>query len=395
MSSILDSAPATLLTDCARVRRRTKELARGFEPEDCVVQSMDDVSPTKWHLAHTTWFFENFVLVPWSADYVPFHPEFGYLFNSYYEAVGPRHRRPKRGMLTRPTLDEVFEYREHVDRAMREVLSDVSDQHLLELVELGINHEEQHQELILTDIKHVLGTQPLEPNATADWIQEQGCRSVTWIPHQGGLREIGHDGQGFAFDNESPRHQVYVAPFEISSRPVTNAEYVAFMEDGGYERAEFWLSAGWRTVQDQEWRTPFYWRREGGQWTEYTLAGRRSVRSNEPVCHVSYFEADAYARWVGARLPTEQEWEIAWYDSPELRETAGSVWEWTASAYAAYPGFEPPDGALGEYNGKFMCNQMVLRGGSSATPIGHARATYRNFFYPESRWQFSGLRLAR
>jgi ergothioneine biosynthesis protein EgtB len=358
---------------------------------------MADVSPTKWHLAHASWFFENFVLVPNVEDYELFHPEFGYLFNSYYEAVGPRQARPQRGMLTRPTLGEVLEYRQHVDDAMRVLLGRPIDRATAERIELGLHHEQQHQELILTDIKHVLGSQPLEPAVatSAATIGTMAPSDADWLPHEGGLREIGHAGGEFAFDNESPRHEVRLEPFELRSRPVTNAEFADFVADGGYERAELWLSDGWARVGEECLRTPLYWSYDDGAWTEYTLRGRRPIRGADPVCHVSYYEADAYARWAGARLPTEQEWEIGAGDFAAVRESAGMVWEWTSSAYAPYPGYAPMTGALGEYNGKFMCNQMVLRGGSCATPEGHMRWTYRNFFYPASRWQFAGLRLAR
>jgi ergothioneine biosynthesis protein EgtB len=412
---------AGLAAAFARVRHASSRIVAPLSPEDCVVQSMPDVSPTKWHLAHTSWFFEQFVLLPHLPGYRVFHERFGYLFNSYYEAIGPRHARPERGLLSRPTLAEVLQYRAHVDEHMARLLD---TQHWREdlraLVLLGLNHEQQHQELMLTDVKHVLSRNPLEPAYRADRSRPRQRPGVDaapdWIELDGGLRAIGagDDANGFRFDNETPRHTVWLQPFELGSRLVTNGEFVEFVRAGGYRDARLWLADGWATVQQQGWEHPLYWSAELD--SEYTLAGRVALRPDLPVCHVSLYEADAYARWCGARLPTEVEWEVAasrvpvsgnLADSDALhplpapadaglpRQMYGDVWEWTASAYSAYPGYRPAAGAIGEYNGKFMCNQTVLRGGSCVTPAGHVRATYRNFFYPQSRWQFSGLRLAR
>jgi len=389
--------------------------------EDYVVQSMPDCSPTKWHLAHTSWFFETFIVAEAEQPYAPLDTVYGYLFNSYYEAVGERHPRPQRGLLSRPTVKEVFEYRAYVDRLMGELLRRASNDQLGWVgprLTLGLNHEQQHQELILTDMKHVLGLNPLRPvYVEAETPKRQRPVALEWLPYEGGVYPIGHEGQGFAFDNEGPRHSELLQPFQLGSRLVTNGEYIEFMEDGGYRRPELWLSAGWATVQEQGWRAPLYWERYGTQWRQMTLSGLREVQPAEPVCHVSYYEADAYARWREARLPTEGEWEVAAQsasrsgnflenghfhpvpaapsDGAGPAQMFGDLWEWTRSSYAPYPGYRPASGALGEYNGKFMCNQYVLRGGSCATPAAHIRATYRNFFPPDARWQFSGIRLAR
>jgi len=397
------------------VRARSLALASPLSAEDQCVQSMPDASPTKWHLAHVTWFFETFLLRPGLPGYAVFDDAYGYLFNSYYEQVGPRHARPARGLLTRPSLDAVHAYRRHVDAAMRSLLADDPDAETLALVELGLNHEQQHQELTLTDIKDLLSRSPLQPAYQAPRPRERRRGSeASWIDHPGGLVEIGWDGRGFAFDCEGPRHKVWLEPFRLASRPVTNGEYLAFIEDGGYRRSEFWLSDGWSTCRRHGWEAPAYWRRDDAQgWRIFTLSGLRPVDPDSPVCHVSYFEADAYARWAGKRLPTEAEWEVlaaggepeghfvdngAYHPLPAqadgLTQMFGDVWEWTQSAYSPYPGFLPAAGAVGEYNGKFMSGQMVLRGGSCVTPEGHVRATYRNFFYPRDRWQFSGIRLA-
>ncbi|HVO24130.1 MAG TPA: ergothioneine biosynthesis protein EgtB [Candidatus Margulisiibacteriota bacterium] len=405
---------ATLAERYRQVRRTTERLCEPLNAEDCQVQSMDDASPTKWHLAHTSWFFETFVLEPSISGYQPFHPDFRVLFNSYYQSVGAQHPRPRRGLLSRPTLDEVFAYRRHVDTQMLVLLE---AEHAVDanVVELGLQHEQQHQELILTDIKHLLASNPLRP-AYRDCPPPPVPESapLRWQAFDEGVQWIGHEGRGFAFDNEQPRHQVFIEAFELAARLVTCGEFLAFIDDGGYERPDLWLSDGWSTVQGRGWRAPLYWERGDGGWQVMTLAGMRPLRVDEPVCHVSLYEADAFARWTGARLPREAEWEIAAGDaviagnfvengwlhpipaaSGGLTQLFGDVWEWTQSAYTPYPGYRPPAGALGEYNGKFMCNQLVLRGGSCVTPRDHVRATYRNFFPPDARWQFSGIRLAR
>ena len=399
-----------------RVREATLDLTATLSAEDQVAQSMPDASPTKWHLAHTTWFFETFLLTPHLADYRPFDPAFGYLFNSYYEAVGPRQPRPQRGLLTRPSLERVLAYRAHVDQAMSRLLSQGAGA-LKPLLDLGLAHEEQHQELILMDILHLFAQSPLKPAyAPAPALpvgRDPGA--LRQVAFEGGLVEIGHEGCGFAFDNEGPRHKVYLEPFRLADRLITNAEWLAFMADGGYSRPDLWLSEGWAHVQAEGWTAPLYWEQAtDGSWLVMTLQGRRALAPHAPVTHVSFYEADAYATWAGARLPTEAEWEHAAADLPVagnlreqgefgpaaakphqgLRQMFGDAWEWTRSAYAPYPGFRPAAGAVGEYNGKFMIGQMVLRGGCCATPEGHVRATYRNFFYPHQRWMFSGVRLA-
>ncbi len=379
-----------LAQNYAQVRAHSLTLAAPLSAEDCTIQSMPDASPVKWHLAHTTWFFETVILsrVP---GYAPFDPRFAYLFNSYYEALGPRHPRPRRGILTRPSLQEVLAWRAHVDTAMRDACGDDS---LRDSILLGLHHEQQHQELILTDIKHAFFSNPLLPAYGKDPVAPSSATPVHGIAIPGGVTLIGHDGGGFAFDNESPRHQVLLRPFRIASRPVSNGEYRAFIEDGGYRRPEFWLSDGWSKVQEEGWEAPLYWLQDDDGSAQknaavFTLSGVQSLDPNAPVEHVSFFEASAYAAWAGGRLPTEFEWEAA---SPLIDH--GQVWEWTRSAYDPYPGFKPFDGVAGEYNGKFMVGQMVLRGGSSASPPGHIRSTYRNFFPPQARWQFSGIRLA-
>lgn len=406
---------AQLAADYEQVRASTEALAAPLSPEDQCIQSAPEVSPTKWHRGHTSWFFETFVLGPHLGGYEVFHPLFGYLFNSYYETVGDRHPRPQRGLISRPGVAEVADYRTYVDTAMDRLLSRPLDDDLAGLVELGLQHEQQHQELMLMDIKHVLAQNPLQPAYAAVPFAAGDPAAQAWVDHPGGLVEIGHDGGGFAFDNESPRHQVWLHPFALASRPVTCGDWLAFIDDGGYERPELWLSDGWATVQEHGWRAPLYWFHADDDWWVFTLAGPRPVDSAEPVCHVSYYEADAYARWAEARLPTEFEWEAHAAAAPAtgrfldeqllhprptpggggLQQMFGDVWEWTASAYLPYPGYQPPAGAVGEYNGKFMVNQHVLRGGCCATPPGHTRATYRNFFPPAARWPFTGLRLAR
>ena len=408
---------ASLAHRYAAIRDATEALAAPLSAEDQTVQSMPDVSPTKWHRAHTTWFFETFLLSPHLPGYQPFHPAYGYLFNSYYEAVGPRHPRPERGLLSRPGIAEIAGYRAHVDAAMGELLAaDGSGDRVAALVELGLHHEQQHQELLLMDIKHVLSLNPLQPAYhAAATPAPSDAPPLSWCEVAGGLRQIGHGGAGFAFDNETPRHKVWLEPFRLASRLVTCGEYAEFIAAGGYRRPEFWLSDGWAAVQQQGRTAPLYWQPEQDGWTVFTLAGRRVVRPSEPVVHVSFYEADAFARWAGKRLPTEAEWEVAAVEAgitldgnlcrpgaplhPEpaagaLAQMVGDVWEWTASPYTAYPGFRPVAGAVGEYNGKFMSNQMVLRGGAAVTPAGHVRLTYRNFFPPASRWAFGGIRLA-
>jgi ergothioneine biosynthesis protein EgtB len=381
------------------VRAHTEVLASPLSAEDQTVQSMPDVSPTKWHRAHVTWFFENFLLVPHLPGYRLFDPAFGYLFNSYYEAVGPRHPRPARGLLSRPGIEEIGRYRAHVDGAMQRLIHTAGDEAwhpLVALIDLGLNHEEQHQELLLMDILHVLSCNSIDPVYASPPIEKESpVPSLEWVSVGGGLREIGHAGDGFAFDNETPRHRVWLEPFILASRLVTCGEYLGFIGDDGYRRPELWMSEGWATVNAENWNAPLYWRNDGPGWSIFTLAGRKPVDPTEPVRHVSFYEADAYARWAGKRLPTEAEWEVAATEKARfLNELVGEVWQWTASPYVAYPGFRPLAGAIGEYNGKFMSNQMVLRGGASITPMGHARPTYRNFFPPNARWCMGGIRLA-
>ena len=382
------------------VRAYTEALAAPLSAEDQTVQSMPDVSPTKWHRAHVSWFFENFLLVPHLSGYRPFDPDFGYLFNSYYETVGPRHPRPARGLVSRPGIEAIARYRAHVDDGMQRLIRTASDASwgaLATLIELGLNHEEQHQELLLMDILHVLSCNTLDPayGCPPGGGEDSVLPALEWVNIGGGLRQIGHAGDGFAFDNETPRHRVWLEPFLLASRLVTCGEYLAFIGDEGYRRPDLWKSEGWATVNAQNWDAPLYWRNDGPGWSVFTLEGRRPIDPAQPVRHVSFYEADAYARWAGKRLPTEAEWEIAATEQAEvLDQLAGAVWQWTASPYVAYPGFRPPAGAIGEYNGKFMSNQMVLRGGASITPAGHARATYRNFFPPNARWCVGGIRLA-
>ena len=436
------------------VRRASEALCLPLSVEDYGVQAMVDVSPPKWHLAHTSWFFETFLLIPYLPGYRPFHPQFEVLFNSYYEAIGPQFPRAQRGQLSRPTVDEVYRYRAQVDEAMAELITHTADDRWPEVearIVLGCHHEQQHQELLLTDIKYNFSVNPLHPAYRSDLPLAPPCVAPTpgWMEHPGGVVQIGynrnswlpspevneiaqsalgsdltklpspaHAGEGefvyvyetFGFDNEGPRHRVYVQPHALATRPVSNADYLEFIEAGGYRRAEFWLADGWRTLRERDWQAPLYWQRIDEHWWQFTLAGLRPLAEHAPVCHVSYYEAEAYARFRGKRLPTEQEWELAAVGRPvtgNFRESGylhpqpdlshalfGDVWEWTHSAYLPYPRYRVPAGALGEYNGKFMINQMVLRGGSCATPAGHVRASYRNFFYPSDRWQFSGIRLA-
>ena len=378
-----DGSLACLYRD---IRAHSEWLAAPLTPEDCNLQSMADASPVKWHLGHTSWFFETMILAE-DPRYVPFDSRFAYLFNSYYEGLGPRHPRPQRGLLSRPEFSEVMAWRRHVDAAMAPWLE---EKNCGERILLGLNHEQQHQELILTDIKHAFFTNPLLPAYRAEWAATATPRACEWLSHPGGIIPIGHEGDDFAFDNEKPRHDVLLHPFRIASRPVSNGEYLAFIEDGGYRRPELWLSDGWALVQQQGWNAPLYWLSDDdGSRTVFTLAGVQSFDPHASLEHVSFFEAAAFAQWAGKRLPTEFEWEAA---APRFAH--GEVWEWTRSSYDPYPSFKPFAGAAAEYNGKFMVGQLVLRGGSSATPPGHIRASYRNFFPPAARWQFSGIRLA-
>ena len=399
-----------LASDFERVRAQTEALAAPLSAEDQCVQSMPDASPTKWHRAHTTWFFETFVLGPAGVEGLSPAP-YAVLFNSYYNAVGEQYPRPSRGLLTRPSHDEITGYRARVDAAVLDLLRTDLDDELAGRIEVGLHHEQQHQELLVTDIKHLLSCNPLDPAYANDQAQPEDASStptMRWADRPGGIVRIGCDPALFHYDNEGPVHDALVHPFQIAQRLVTNGEYHAFINDGGYDRPELWLSEGWHALQAHGWRAPQYWRHDANGWTTFTLHGREQLRASEPLVHVSYYEADAYARWCGVRLPTEQEWEAATAEPepaplcgrapsthPVVPSLYGAAWQWTSSSYAAYPGYRPADGALGEYNGKFMCNQYVLRGSSCATPAGHGRRTYRNFFPPGARWQFSGIRLAR
>jgi ergothioneine biosynthesis protein EgtB len=398
-----------------RVRRRTAELVTPLSAEDACVQSMPEASPAKWHLAHTSWFFEHFVLAPHLSGYQPFHEGFDYLFNSYYLTVGQMHLRPRRGLITRPSLEDIFAYREHVDTALWRLSDRCStDAELAFLVALGTQHEQQHQELILTDIKHLLAQNPLLPAySELPPPEASSFEPMRWLPGRAGITRIGHAGAGFAYDNETPRHPALLGEHALASRLVTNAEFREFIDDGGYRNPALWLSDGWSQALAEGWNRPLYWQEDLAQ--EFTLGGLRSIEDHAPVTHLSYYEATAFANWAGCRLPTEFEWEAFAAHLPAdgnfadagvlhprpapggtgLEQAYGDCWEWTSSPYAPYPGFRPLAGSLGEYNGKFMCGQMVLRGGSCATPAGHVRSSYRNFFYPGQRWQFSGLRLAR
>jgi ergothioneine biosynthesis protein EgtB len=380
------------------VRNETERRAAPLSPEDQVVQSMPDTSPAKWHRAHTTWFFEQFLLGPHRPGYTAFDPRFAYLFNSYYVAAGPRHDRPKRGLVTRPDAHEVAAYRAHVDAAVEKVIEGADDallDRLIPVLEIGLNHEQQHQELMLTDILHAFSQNPTAPAYDPAWQPPAASHGPSGsVVLEGGVYAIGHDGRGFSFDNESPRHEVLLQDAHIGRRLVTNGEWLEFMAGGGYAEPTLWLSDGWAAAQTEGWTAPGYWRLVDGAWFAMTLGGLRPVDPAAPVCHVSYYEADAYARFTGKHLPTEAEWEVA-AARGLLDEAFGIVWQWTRSAYSPYPGYRAASGALGEYNGKFMINQMVLRGSSHATPAGHSRASYRNFFYPHQRWQFTGVRLAR
>jgi ergothioneine biosynthesis protein EgtB len=403
-----------------QVREFTKKIVAPLSAEDCMIQSMPDASPIRWHMAHTSWFFETFILSP-LKDYEVFDDEFRYLFNSYYNAVGDQFPRPERGLISRPGLGRVRDYREYIDRHMLELLSgdDLTDE-LLNAIDIGLNHEQQHQELMLTDIKHAFSCNPTLPQYQTEPIAASSPAQPRWFDFEEGLFTIGNQTEGFAFDNELPPHKNYQQAYSIASRPVSCGDYIEFIDAGGYRDPGHWLSLGWTMVEEKAWSAPLYWLQRDGQWMVFTLAGLVPVNPDWPLCHISYFEADAYARWAGARLPTEFEWEVASHNCGGTRfadrlmddnnavhpvsekqssshpsQMFGGVWEWTSSSYAAYPGYTAPDGAFGEYNGKFMCNQYVLRGGSVATVSDHIRSSYRNFFPPETRWQFSGLRLAK
>jgi ergothioneine biosynthesis protein EgtB len=384
----------------AQVRQHTLALAAPLSDEDCGAQSMPDASPIKWHLAHTTWFFETFILERMEHGFAPFHPAFRILFNSYYNGIGEKHPRPQRGLLTRPAMAQVRAYRADVDARIARLLASELDAaqraELAMLLTLGMQHEQQHQELMLTDVKHLLAQSLLRPAYMETPLPPAAVAApLEWLAYQGGLTDIGHDGEGFSFDNELPCHKQYVAPFALASRLVTNGEYLEFINAGSYFNAALWLAEGWDWVRTQNLKAPIYWYQdEQGAWQEFTLHGSQPLDLNRPLTHISLFEADAYANWVGARLPTEAEWEYAAVESPPA-QMFGHCWQWTSSSYAPYPGFAAAEGALGEYNGKFMLNQYVLRGSSNATPEGHARASYRNFFPAGARWQFTGIRLAR
>ncbi|WP_371740616.1 ergothioneine biosynthesis protein EgtB [Methyloligella sp. GL2] len=424
MSEAVHTGPETeshgeddpLLARLMQTRRTSLSLAAPLSDEDQVVQAMDDASPTKWHLAHVTWFFEAFVLKSFLPGYRIYDEAFEYCFNSYYDTVGDRHPRAKRGLLTRPSAEQVRGYRAYVDQALETLFQEELSGEARDLIELGINHEQQHQELALTDILSLFAAEPLRP-AYREGPMGTNAESpapLTWSSFDGGIFEVGHDGNGFAYDNEGPRHEQLIRPFKLANRCVTNAEWIEFIEDGAYRVPTLWLSDGWARIQRKGWEMPLYWEKADGGYLQMSLRGFRPVDPAAPVTHISFFEADAFARWAGARLPSEFEWEVASRDLPEtgrtlgadhlrpmpaasgegLQQMFGDVWEWTASAYLAYPGFKPAVGAVGEYNGKFMCNQFVLKGGSCATPEGHIRRSYRNFFYPFQRWQFTGLRLA-
>ncbi|GER85936.1 ergothioneine biosynthesis protein EgtB [Dictyobacter vulcani] len=412
----------SLLDTYSRVRHFSEQLCTPLVTEDYVIQSMPDVSPTRWHLAHTSWFFETFLLEPNLPDYVSPHPQYAFLFNSYYNSIGERHCRPKRGLISRPTVQEIYGYRQYVDTSISSFLTTCDEETLQKVapvLTLGIHHEQQHQELMVTDIKHVLSCNPLHPVYQEQAMQPaKQLPALGWISYPEKLAWIGYNQDGFSYDNEGPYHREFVDAYQLGSRLITNGEYLQFIKDGGYQNPLLWLSSGWSTVQTEQWQAPLYWEMHDGNWMTMTLSGLRPIEPAEPVCHVSYYEADAYARWADARLATEAEWELAarqlpvegnfvenkkFHPVPLTASTTpekpaqmyGDVWEWTQSAYLPYRGYKPAAGALGEYNGKFMCNQFVLRGGSCATSVTHIRPTYRNFFPPDARWQFTGIRLAR
>jgi ergothioneine biosynthesis protein EgtB len=421
-SATLSVSRKVLIEQYKKVRSFSEQLCAPLVAEDYVIQSMPDGSPTKWHLAHVTWFWETFLLSVAKSDYKSPYPQYAYLFNSYYNSLGKRHSRPLRGLISRPTVQETYQYRAFIDEQMLALLEDMPEEQLAVLaptIIIGFNHEQQHQELILTDIKHVLACNPLHP-VYLERMPSNIARvpSLEWVSYPEGVYWIGHDEEGFYFDNEGPQHRQFVQSFQLASRLVTNGEYLEFIEDGGYKDPLLWLSEGWNIVQTREWQAPLYWEKQDGDWWVMTLHGFQKVDKSEPVCHVSYFEADAYARWAQARLATEAEWEVAARDVPiegnfvdkalfhpsplqtppmkgHVAQMYGDVWEWTQSSYSPYPGYKPAPGAIGEYNGKFMSNQYVLRGGSCATSLAHIRSTYRNFFPSDARWQFMGIRLAR
>lgn len=417
-----ESSKESLIERYGEVRNFTEKLTEPLETEDYVIQTMPDVSPAKWHLAHTSWFFEEFILSKYIKNYKKYNELYNYLFNSYYILAGDRHCRPKRGLISRPTVKEVYEYRSYINQQITDLLSRIEEktlQTVAPVMHIGINHEQQHQELMVTDIKHVFSENPLDPV----YYETSGQNKNTgkpypfdWIDFPEGIHMIGNDGSRFGYDNEFPRHKTLINPFSLGSRLVNNREYIQFIEDGGYSNPGLWLSDGWDFINTNNIISPLYWYKKDGRWFYFTLTGCREVDHDQPVCHVSYYEADAFARWAGARLPSEFEWEAASSLSKEdgnfvereyfhpvvnngkeqkINQMYGDVWEWTGSSYLPYPGFQPLSGALGEYNGKFMCNQMVLRGGSCATSLTHIRNTYRNFFHPDARWQFSGIRLAK
>ena len=422
MTPATETTPDSLLSEAfSTVRRQSEKLCQALSPEDMMVQSSAETSPAKWHLAHTTWFFETFLLCEFLPGYRPYDPDFRWLFNSYYNAISDQPEKKLRASFSRPGVETILDYRQHVEKGMQQLMESKLDPEAARRITLGLHHEQQHQELLATDIKHALWSNPLHPSYIEGGLDGTGGKlrdAVNWVEHEGGLFDVGFAGAGFSFDNEMPCHPEYLRPFRLASRPVSCVEYLEFIEDGGYRRPEYWLAAGWDTVQAEQWDAPLYWSRHQGRWRIYTMRGYAGLEdlSSTPVSHVSYFEADAFANWAGKRLPTEAEWEIAAQELPvegNLLESGrlhpdicrtqpaggpaqmfGDVWEWTQSPYVGYPGFTPTPGALGEYNGKFMSNQMVLRGGSVVTPASHIRATYRNFFAPQTRWQFSGIRLA-